>query len=1468
MRVPNNLPHTQWLLRHLFRDKRVLVFALLASFLIGLVALSGINQVTGAHTTSAFTPGNLVIYRVGTGTGGLSSAATAVFLDEYTTAGAFVQAIPLPTSVNGSNKRLTAAGTSSSEGLLTRSVDASYLTLTGYDADVGTLSIAGTTSATVNRVVARVDSSGAINTTTALSDAATGSNPRSAVSTNGTDLWMDGGAGGIRYTTLGSTTSTQLSTTVTNLRQTNIFAGQLYVSDSSGAAVRLGTVGSGLPTTSGQTITNLPGFAVTGSPYAFFFADLDAGVSGVDTLYVADDTNGAGGGITKYSLVSGSWTSNGTVGTAADSYRGLTGTVSGSTVTLYIVRKGGTGAAGGGELATLVDAGGYNAAFSGTPTLLATAAANTAFRGVAFTPAPTSTNPSGVGAANPNSVAPGGSTLLTVTVTPGTNPPSTGLAVSANLSLIGLSASQMFFDDGSHGDVTPGDNIFSYQATVDGATTAGIKNLPATITDAQMRSGNATISLTITGSSTSPSGVGAANPNSVTAGFSTLLTVTVTPGTFPPSTGLAVTGDLSSIGGSATQTFFDDGSNGDATPGDNIFSYQATVTAATTTGNKTLPTTITDAQTRTGNANISLFVQHVTTVIAIHDIQGSGNTSPFATMVVSTSGIVTGVKSNGFFIQTPDASVDADPNTSEGVFVFTSSTPPASAAVGNLVTVTGMVQEFIPSADVNSPPATEIAGSPTVSINSTGNALPAPIAITAAATLVNDINNLEKYEGMRVHVNSLTTISPTQGSINEPSATSTSNGTFYAVVTGVARPFREPGIQVPDPLPSGTPCCVPRFDSNPERLRVDSDGLVGAAQLEVTSGATIANVTGPLDYGFRTYTILPDPGTLTQGSVVGNASFTPVPVPSSDEFTVASFNMERFFDTVNDGESGAPVLTVTAFNNRLNKASLAIRNVLRSPDILGIEEMENLSTLQAVANKVNTDAGTPGDYQAYLVEGNDIGGIDVGFLVKSSRVTVIDVTQFGLTTTYIDPNTGTPALLNDRPPLVLRATVANPGGSPFAITVIVNHLRSLSGVDDPVDGNRVRTKRRAQAEYLANLIQARQMADPHERIISVGDYNVFQFNDGYVDSIGTIKGTPTPSNQVVLASSDLVNPDLIDLLSQVTPASQQYSYSFDGDAQVLDHELVTANLLPQLTRIAYARNDADFPESFRNDPNRPERISDHDMAVAYFTESCLFALDQDHQSFAGGGGSGTVNVTAITGCAWTASTSSTFITINSGSMGTGDGVVTYSVAPNGGSTIRSDTLTIGGHTFTVYQGFDFLDVPSNYPFYDDIGKLAARGVTVGCGSGNYCPNAPVTREQMAAFMLRAKGEFDPPPPGSQRFNDVPPQNIFYNFIDRLAVLNITLGCTPDHLFYCPADPVKRDQMAAFITRGLGEFDPPTPPGQRFSDVPPTNLFYNAIDRMAVLNITLGCTPDHLMYCPSDSVTRAQMAAFLVRAFGL
>ena len=553
--------------------------------------------------------------------------------------------------------------------------------------------------------------------------------------------------------------------------------------------------------------------------------------------------------------------------------------------------------------------------------------------------------------------------------------------------------------------------------------------------------------------------------------------------------------------------------------------------------------------------------------LAIHDIQGSGAASPHVGQEVSTTGIVTARKSNGFFLQEPDASVDANPATSEGVFVFTSSAP--TVAVRDAVTINlGTVSEFFNLTEVN-------ASSSDIAVGSSGNSLPAPVMLTTSILDPGGtVAQLERFEGMRLHADSLTSVGPTN-----------QFGEFFTVLTGVDRPFREEGVEASFALPAGAPCCVPRFDENPERLMVDSDGQAGATSIAVTTGVTVTNVTGPLDFTFDDYKVLPD----TPPSTTSNATATPVRLPTSEEFTVGSFNMERF-------------LTATDVTNRLNKVSLAIRNVMRSPDIIGVEEVGDITLLDTIAAKLNADTVAGGDpnpgYVAYLEEGNDIGGIDVGFLVKSSTVSVNSVTQVGKTATFIDPNDNSVDILNDRPPLFLRATVQPPAGAPFPVTVIVNHLRSLIDISDTgATGNRVRAKRRAQAEFLANEIQ---MIQATENVISVGDYNAFQISDGYVDVMGTIRGDPTPMNEVVLSSSDLVTPDLTDLIGGLV-ADQQYSFVFGGNAQAIDHVLVDPEMLARNSGFGYARNNADFPEAFRSDMTRSERVSDHDMPVAYFS---------------------------------------------------------------------------------------------------------------------------------------------------------------------------------------------------------------------------------------------------------------------------
>ncbi len=241
-------------------------------------------------------------------------------------------------------------------------------------------------------------------------------------------------------------------------------------------------------------------------------------------------------------------------------------------------------------------------------------------------------------------------------------------------------------------------------------------------------------------------------------------------------------------------------------------------------------------------------------LVPIHSIQGSGAHSPLVGQIVATSGIVTARRSAGFFLQAPDAQADADTQSSEGIYVYTGSAPPAEAAVGNAVRVQASVLEYVPSADPTQPPLTEL-GTPTVLLQSTGNPLPAAVTLTTRFPDPNGAyDQLERLEGMRVNVPSLTVNAPTGGSVNETNATASSNGVFHAVVTGLPRAWRSASVQQPDPLPAGSPADVPRWNTNPQVIAVGSAGL-GGERIDVADGCVVLGVSGPLDYSFRRYTI-------------------------------------------------------------------------------------------------------------------------------------------------------------------------------------------------------------------------------------------------------------------------------------------------------------------------------------------------------------------------------------------------------------------------------------------------------------------------------------------------------------------------------------------------------------------------------------------------------------------------------------
>jgi len=346
-----------------------------------------LNQYLG--TLAAFTAGSIVVLRIGDGSAALTSAATAVFLDEYDTSGNLLQSIPLPTAVSGSNRRLTLSGTSLSQGSLTLSVDGQFLTVAGYDAAVGTPNVQNTSSNTVNRVVARINGNGDIDTSTRISDGFNQGELRGVITTDGTAFWVAGissnNSGGVRYVSYGSAgTSTQLTTPDRAARALGIYDGQLYLTATGGGFVGLNTVGTGTPTSGSQTLTLRASMSSTNNPYEFVMLDRDVSIAGVDTLYIADHsthaTSASTRGIHKFSFDGTNWVSRGRYD--VDQFIGLTGKVVGSTVELFATQGTGTGNA----LVKIVDSAAFNQNISGSLTTLATAGTNQTFRGVAFSP--------------------------------------------------------------------------------------------------------------------------------------------------------------------------------------------------------------------------------------------------------------------------------------------------------------------------------------------------------------------------------------------------------------------------------------------------------------------------------------------------------------------------------------------------------------------------------------------------------------------------------------------------------------------------------------------------------------------------------------------------------------------------------------------------------------------------------------------------------------------------------------------------------------------------------------------------------------------------------------------------------------------------------------------------------------------------------------------------------------------------
>ena len=208
-----------------------------------------------------------------------------------------------------------------------------------------------------------------------------------------------------------------------------------------------------------------------------------------------------------------------------------------------------------------------------------------------------------------------------------------------------------------------------------------------------------------------------------------------------------------------------------------------------------------------------------------------------------------------------------------------------------------------------------------------------------------------------------------------------------------------------------------------------------------------------------------------------------------------------------------------------------------------------------------------------------------------------------------------------------------------------------------------------------------------------------------------------------------------------------------------------------------------------------------------------------------------------------------------------DGMLYFS--GNGGTC---DLFALGLPADPVPVRFD--DVPPTHWAWPHIAAIANAGITNGCGPNRYCPGNPVSRAEMAAFLLRSiyGGGYSPPAATGARFSDVPASYWAAAWIEQLATEGITLGCGGGR--YCPESTVTRAEMAVFLLRSKhgSTYQPPAATGTMFRDVTRSYWAASWIEQLASEGITGGCGNGN--YCPDNSVTRAEMAVFLARTFNL
>jgi uncharacterized repeat protein (TIGR01451 family) len=520
--------------------------------------------------------------------------------------------------------------------------------------------------------------------------------------------------------------------------------------------------------------------------------------------------------------------------------------------------------------------------------------------------------------------------------------------------------------------------------------------------------------------------------------------------------------------------------------------------------------------------------------VPIYAIQGPGFASPYKLSFVDTAGVVTGIfpELEGFWIQGLES--DGDPATSEGVFVFTGDSLDLAAdiSVGDLAQVYGRVRERSDQTELH----VTVAGD--VVVTDSNLPLPEPVELDPPVEAEVALAYYEPLEGMYVSV-----ITPAVA------VAPTSKYGEYVLVRaerGIDRVLRgqETGLLIV-------------VDDGAAISHADSTTL----SYTVRSGDRVGNLIGPLAFTFDQYKIEP----VERLEVVRllDDPMPRLPEPGPDEFSIATFNVENFFDAEAPHLPSDPPRPSRSEYARKRDQIVDTIVALGAPTVLGLQEVENMGVLEDVAAQPALNGY---DYQAALIEGPSSRDIDVGFLVRGDRVTLEGVGQYQA-----------PGGLFDRPPLMITITVHTASAGDVAVYAIVNHFISKSGGEALTEPRRV-----MEAEWNAHLVDEILINNPEAFVVVMGDLNDY-YDSAPLQAL-TEGGIP---------GGRLVN------VADALPPGERYSYIFEGVSQLLDHILVTPALAGRQVRVNMLHVNADYPPSHPEDTSL-RHSSNHDPLVAVF----------------------------------------------------------------------------------------------------------------------------------------------------------------------------------------------------------------------------------------------------------------------------